>query len=84
MTACSHSIRTFAPRRFFTHNESKGGETAMKKTKYYLTPAQWQLAIHALNELRNKRLREGKCIDTVNDTLLAVMNAKTKRVRVAG
>ncbi len=55
----------------------------MKKKKYHLTPTQWQLAIHALNELRNKRLREGKCIDTVNDTLLAVMNAKTKRVRVA-
>ena len=56
----------------------------MKKTKLILTPAQWQLAIHALNYLRNKRIREGKCIDTVNDTLLAVMNAKTKRVKVAG
>ena len=55
----------------------------MKKTKLNLTHEQWQLAIHALNDLRNKRLREGKCIDTVNDTLLAVLNAKTKRVRVA-
>ncbi len=53
----------------------------MKKTKYHLTHEQWQLAIHALNELRNKRLREGKCIDTVNDTLLAVMNAKTRLAR---
>ncbi len=56
----------------------------MKKTKYHLTHEQWQLAIHALNELRNKRLAAGQCIDTVNDALLAVMNAKTKRIRVAG
>ncbi len=56
----------------------------MKKTKYHLTHEQLQLAIHALNELRNKRLAAGQNITTVNDTLLAVMNAKTKRVRVAG
>ncbi len=42
---------------------------------------QWQFAIHALNDLRNKRLAEGKCADTVNDTLLAVMSAKTKHIR---
>lgn len=56
----------------------------MKKQKYILTHDEWALLIHALNDLRNRRLSEGKCIDTVNDTLLAVMNGKTKRVRVAG
>jgi hypothetical protein len=56
----------------------------MKKTKLYLTQEEWRVAIEALNDLRNKRIREGKCIDTVNDTLLTVMNAKTKRIRVAG
>jgi hypothetical protein len=56
----------------------------MKKQKYYLTEAQWLLAVHALTDFRNKRIAEGKCIDTVNDTLLAVMNAKTKRVKIAG
>ena len=55
----------------------------MKKKKYHLTHEQWQLAIRALNDLRHKRLAAGQCIDTVNDALLAVMNAKTKRVRVA-
>ena len=54
----------------------------MKKQKYIFTLDEWTLLIHALNDLRNKRLAEGKCIDTVNDTLLLVMNAKTKRVRV--
>ncbi len=56
----------------------------MKKTKYHLTNEQHSLLLHALNELRNKRLAAGQNITTVNDTLLAVMNAKTKRVRVAG
>jgi hypothetical protein len=56
----------------------------MKKQKIQLTADQWALLIHALNDLRNKRLAAGQCIDTVNDTLLAVMNAKTKHIRVAG
>ena len=55
----------------------------MKKQKYILTQDEWKLIIHALNDLRNQRLSEGRCIDTVNDALFAVMNAKTKRVRVA-
>jgi hypothetical protein len=56
----------------------------MKKKKFRLTPDEWTLIIHALNDLRNRRLAEGKCIDTVNDTILAFANAKTKRVKIAG
>jgi hypothetical protein len=56
----------------------------MKKRKLILTNDEWHLAIEALNDLRNRRLAEGKCIDTVNDTLLLVLNAKTKRIRIAG
>jgi beta-galactosidase beta subunit len=56
----------------------------MKKIKLYLTHEEWRTVIEALNDLRNKRLAEGKCIDTVNETLLKVMNAKTKRMKVAG
>jgi hypothetical protein len=56
----------------------------MKKQKFMFTEEQWLLAIHALTDFRNKRIAEGKCIDTVNDTILAVMNAKTKRIRIAG
>jgi uncharacterized protein YoaH (UPF0181 family) len=64
--------------------EAHRRETIMKKIKLYLTHEEWRVAIEALNDLRNKRIREGKCIDTVNDTLLIVMNAKTKRMKVAG
>ncbi|MDR1464956.1 MAG: hypothetical protein LBJ11_06640 [Oscillospiraceae bacterium] len=56
----------------------------MKKQKFYVTEDKWLILVHALNDFRNKRIAEGKCIDTVNDTLFAVMNAKTKRVRIAG
>ncbi|MDR2044243.1 MAG: hypothetical protein LBQ15_07730 [Clostridium sp.] len=56
----------------------------MKKQKYFLTENKWRIILLALNELRNKRIAEGKCIDTVNDAILAFVNAKTKRVKVAG
>lgn len=55
----------------------------MKKQKYILTQDEWTMIVHALNDLRNQRLLEGKCIDTVNDALFSVMNAKTKRIKVA-
>jgi hypothetical protein len=63
--------------------EALRGATSVKK-KYYLTPDEWRLLIRALNDLRNRRISEGRCIDTVNDTLFTVMNAKTKRIKVAG
>jgi len=55
----------------------------MKKVKYCVTENQWTIIVHALTELRNRRIAEGKCIDTVNDTILAVVNAKTKRIKAA-
>ena len=55
----------------------------MKKTKYYVTEDEWTLILHALTDFRNRRIAEGKCIDTVNDTILAVVSAKTKRIKVA-
>ena len=56
----------------------------MKKQKFYCSHNGWSILIHALNDLRNSRIAEGKCIDTVNDTILAVMNAKDKWVKIAG
>lgn len=56
----------------------------MKKQKYYFTEDECRILIHALTALRNKRIAEGKTIFTINDTILAVMNAKTKRIRIAG
>jgi hypothetical protein len=60
------------------------GGAPMKKRKFYVSEDEWTIMLHALNDLRNKRIAEGKTIYTVNDTILAVMNAKTKRIRIAG
>lgn len=56
----------------------------MKKNKLTVTIAEWRLIIHALNTLRNSLIAEGRYTDTVDDALVAVLNAKTKRVKVAG
>lgn len=55
----------------------------MKKNKIYLTEAEWHYLIHSLNILKTKLHSEGKYTDTVDDALLAVMNAKIKRVKIA-
>jgi hypothetical protein len=69
----------------FIYNESIRREgKVMKKQRYYFTEAECRILIRALTALRNKRIAEGKTIFTINDTILAVMNAKTKRIRVAG
>ena len=56
----------------------------MKKKRYTFTYDEWRLIIYALNNLRNSLIEEGKYSDTVNEALIAVTNAKTKRVEVVG
>ena len=56
----------------------------MKKQKYCLTYDEWRFVIYALNNLRNSLIAEGRYTDTVDDALLAVVSAKTKRVKTAG
>ena len=56
----------------------------MKKKKHLVTYDEWKLIIYALNGLRNSLIAEGKYTDTVDDALTAVINAKSKWVKVAG
>lgn len=56
----------------------------MKKTKICLTESEWRFVIHSLNALKTKLHNEGQYTDTVDETLLKVMNARVKRVKVAG
>lgn len=55
----------------------------MKKTKIYLNDAEWRFVIHALNELRTALINEGRYTDVVDETLLKVINAPTKKVKVS-
>jgi hypothetical protein len=54
----------------------------MKKTKIYLTEAEWRFVIHSLNALKTKLHHEGQYTDIVDETLLKVMTAPTKRVKI--
>lgn len=55
-----------------------------RKTKIYLSHDEWALLIQCLNDFRNKLIQEkGYCPDVVNEVLAKVMNARTKRIKVA-
>ena len=77
------SNRTFDERPHSIYHEIRRADN-MKKKKYLVTYEEWRLIIYALNRLRNDLLAKGKYTDTVDDALLAVVKAKTKRVKVAG
>ena len=47
-----------------------------------LDPYEQGVLITALNDLRNDKLEERKPTDTVDDVLLKVIDAPTKKVRV--
>ena len=62
--------------------KSKGVQ--LMKQKYYLAlPAEeWRLMIESLNNLRNRLISEGKYTDAVDEVLIKVANAKTKRFKI--
>ena len=39
----------------------------MKKTKYFLTEAEWRYLLHSLNALKTKLHSEGQYTDTVDE-----------------
>ncbi len=55
------------------------------KQKYYLalTTEEWRLMIESLNNLRNRLISEGKYTDAVDEVLIKVANAKTKKFKIA-
>lgn len=55
------------------------------KQKYYLalTTEEWRLMIEPLNNLRNRLISEGRYTDAVNEVLIKVTNAKTKKFKMA-
>lgn len=54
------------------------------RQKYYLalTTEEWRLMIESLNNLRNRLISEGKYTDAVDEVLIKVVNAKTKRFKI--
>ena len=73
-------IRTFAPARPLLYNVARWEGGGMKKIT--LTVAEWRLVIHALNKLRNSLIAEGRYTDVIDETLLKIINAPTRKVKV--
>ena len=55
----------------------------MKKTKIFLSQEEWRVVINCLNGKRNSLIADGKHTDVVDDVLLKVMTAPTKKVKIA-
>ena len=54
------------------------------KQKYYLALSieEWQLMLVALNTFRNRLISEGRYTDAVDEVLIKVANAKTKKFNI--
>ena len=62
----------------------KSKEVWLMKQRYYLalTTEEWRLMIESLNNLRNRLISEGKYTDAVDEVLIKVTNAKTKKFKI--
>ena len=74
-------IRTFDVLRPVKYNKIVKEDCRMKKTKLYLSEAEWRLVVHSLNDLKTKLHKEGRYTDAVDDTMLKVMKAPVKKVK---
>lgn len=54
------------------------------KQKYYLALSieEWRLMLVALNTFRNRLISEGRYTDAVDEVLIQVANAKTKKFKI--
>ena len=51
--------------------------------KITLTEPEWRIIIHALNELRNQLISEGRFTDVVDELILKINKAPVKRRKIA-
>lgn len=63
----------------------KSKEVWLTKQKYYLalTTVEWRLMVETLNNLRNRLILENRYTDAVDEVLIKVANAKTKKFKIA-
>lgn len=52
----------------------------MEKKRYIiLDDSEWKIVINALNDFRNSLIQQGRYTDAVDDIMIKVINAKSKR-----
>ncbi len=56
----------------------------MREKKYYITLDGYErgIMVNALNEMRNALLQQGRYTDAVDEVILKVIDAKTKKFKV--
>lgn len=56
----------------------------MRNPKYhiYLTPDEWRTVINSLIELRNELIAQGRYTDIIDELLIKLTKAKSKRIKV--
>lgn len=56
----------------------------MREKKYYIALDGYErgVIVNALNEMRNSLLQQGRYTDAVDEVLLKIINAKTKKFKV--
>ena len=56
----------------------------MREKKYYIALDGYErgVMVNALNEMRNALLEQGRYTDAVDDVLLKIINAKTKKFKI--
>lgn len=56
----------------------------MRDKKYYIALDGYErgVIVNALNEMRNSLLQQGRYTDAVDEVLLKIINAKTKKFKV--
>ncbi len=54
------------------------------KTKYYIALDDFErrMLVNCLNEMRNRLIADGKYTDAVDEVLLKIINAKTKKFKI--
>ncbi len=56
----------------------------MKEKKYYIAFDRYEqgIMINALNEMRNRLIQEGRYTDAVDDLIVKICDAKTKKFKI--
>jgi hypothetical protein len=55
----------------------------MQKKWITLNETEWRLILHALNELRNSLIAEGRYTDVIDEVMLKIINAPIRKRKIA-
>lgn len=77
-------IRTFVMKTTFCYNVACKEVNTMREQKYYIVFDRYEQGtmINALNEMRNHLIAERRYTDVVDELIIKICNAKTKKFKI--